>query len=93
MDKGELIENYAYIRLRDLYGLDSLYYWRTADGNEVDFLVEEGLNKGKSYEVKFSDAQFKVNKYKKFIEGYPQYNLRNLVFEKTGEKAIDIFKF
>lgn len=39
MDKGELLENYAYTRLRKLYSIDALRYWRTADGNEVDFVV------------------------------------------------------
>jgi predicted AAA+ superfamily ATPase len=29
LDKGMVIENYAYIRLRELYDNDILRYWRT----------------------------------------------------------------
>jgi predicted AAA+ superfamily ATPase len=29
LDKGMLIENYAYIRLRSLHGNDDLRFWRT----------------------------------------------------------------
>jgi predicted AAA+ superfamily ATPase len=90
-DKGELIENYAFIRLRDLYGLDVLHFWRTADGNEVDFVIEEKMNSGKAYEVKFSELGFKPTKYKKFIEGYPQFALKALVYKQESSNAQDVF--
>lgn len=90
-DKGALIENYAYTRLRNLHGLDALRFWRTADGNEVDFIVEENLNKGKAYEVKFTESQFKASKYKKFMETYPEFTFKPLVYEKETAKAIDLF--
>ena len=51
-DKGNLLENVVYTRLRNLYGIDALRYWRTADGNEVDFVVENNLNEGLAFEVK-----------------------------------------
>lgn len=92
-DKGALIENYAYIRLRELYGLDALRFWRTADGNEVDFVIEENLTKGKAFEVKFSESQFKPTKYKKFTEGYPDFNLKPLVYQRETKKALDLLVF
>lgn len=92
-DKGALIENYAYIRLRELYGLDALRFWRTADGNEVDFVIEENLKKGKAFEVKFSESQFKPTKYKKFTEGYPDFNLKPLVYQRETKKALDLLVF
>ena len=92
-DKGALIENYAFIRLRELYGLDPLRFWRTADGNEVDFIVEENSQKGKAYEVKFSESQFKATKYKKFTENYPDFKLKPLVYQRETKKATDLLVF
>ena len=73
-DKGALVENYVYNRLRSLYSQNNLHFWRTADGNEVDFVVQQPENKGLAYEVKYNDVQFKPNKYKKFTQGYPDYD-------------------
>ncbi len=92
-DRGALIENYAFIRLRELYGLDALRFWRTADGNEVDFIVEENLNKGKAYEVKFSESQYRATKYRKFTENYPAFNLKPLVYQRETKKAVDLLLF
>ncbi len=72
-DKGALLENYVYNRLKILYGQSNLHFWRTADGNEVDFVVKQPEGKGLAYEVKYNDAQFKPNKYKKFTEAYPEF--------------------
>ena len=75
-DKGALLENYVYRRLSEQYAKEQIKFWRTADGNEVDFVVEETANKGKAIEVKFNEAEVSVKKYKKFTEQYPQYPLR-----------------
>lgn len=93
VDKGALIENYTYIRLRELYGIEPLRFWRTADGNEVDFIVEENSHKGKAYEVKFAESQFRATKYKKFTENYPDFNLKPLVYQRETKKAIDLLVF
>jgi hypothetical protein len=55
--------------------LDQLKFWRTADGNEVDFVVEETAFGGKAIEVKFNPEEANANKYKKFTETYPQFPL------------------
>jgi len=39
IDKGMLLENYAFIRLRNMFDNDTIKFWRTADGNEVDFVI------------------------------------------------------
>lgn len=80
-DKGALLENYVYTRLRNLHGNDALRYWRTADGNEVDFIVEQTMNEGMAYEVKYNDISFKPSSYKKFRETYPGFPLRVLSME------------
>lgn len=80
LDKSQLIENYIFIRLRQLYGNDALRFWRTADGNEVDFVVTTAYNRGFAVESKFNIDEFKPNKHKKFNEYYPQFPLECKAF-------------
>jgi predicted AAA+ superfamily ATPase len=40
-DKGQILENYTYIRLNELYSEDDIKFWRTTQQNEVDFIVTE----------------------------------------------------
>ncbi|QDW27620.1 ATP-binding protein [Pedobacter sp. KBS0701] len=91
-DKGKLLENYVYCRLRQLHDSDSLLFWRTADGNEVDFVVEEQIKKGLAYEVKYHDLQFKPNKYKKFVEAYPDFNLECICKILTKDNSIEAIR-
>jgi predicted AAA+ superfamily ATPase len=76
MDRGELIENYVFIRLRDSYLKEDVRFWRTADGNEVDFVVSTEFQKGFAIECKFDGNSFSRSKYKKFEEAYPNFPLR-----------------
>jgi uncharacterized protein len=85
MDKGHLIENYVYTRLRHVHKLDDVFFWRTADGNEVDFVVETAFNKGLAYEVKYSKTLYKPSKYKKFIAAYPTYPLTLITTQNEDE--------
>jgi predicted AAA+ superfamily ATPase len=91
-DKGALLENYVYNRLRKLYDGNDLHFWRTADDNEVDFVVEQGLNKGLAYEVKYSDVQFKVNKYNKFTTGYPDFTLECVSKESAKAETVNVIR-
>ncbi|GGB01353.1 ATP-binding protein [Puia dinghuensis] len=74
MDRGELWENMYFRNLMDRYGLDPIYYWRTSDGNEVDFVLPEKENPF-AVEAKYDKAQIKSGKYKKFVETYPEIPL------------------
>ena len=56
--------------LADRYGWDDIRYWRTADGNEVDFALPE-IEKPHAIETKYDKALIKPSKYKKFTETYP----------------------
>jgi len=80
-DKGELLENYYFLQLRQNYTLDQLKFWRTTQKNEVDFIIEESFGKGKAFELKWSKSAFKPNKYKKFTESYPNFPLECLSAE------------
>ncbi|MEQ1747356.1 MAG: ATP-binding protein [Saprospiraceae bacterium] len=84
-DKGALLENYAFRRLTERYAQDQIKFWRTADGNEVDFVVEETAFGGRAIEAKFSPAEAKPNKYRKFTEAYPQFPLE---FWAWGDRGL-----
>ncbi len=70
LDREQLVENYVYTRLRMLYREDEILYWRTADGNEVDFVLPDKEYKGRAVEVKFFAKEYRLSKYKKFSKIY-----------------------
>lgn len=74
-DKGVVLENFCFRVLIENYEQDQIKYWRTSDGNEVDFIVETQYNKGIAIEVKFNEQETKLSKFKKFIENYPNFPL------------------
>jgi len=75
-DKGALLENFVFRKLREKYEPEQLKFWRTADGNEVDFVVETTFQKGFAIEVKFQDNEAKLSKYKAFTTNYPEFPLQ-----------------
>ncbi len=74
-DRGALLENYVYRRIAEQLPKEQIKFWRTADANEVDFIIQETANRGRAIEVKFADTETNTKKYKKFIELYPDYPL------------------
>lgn len=74
-DKGAVLENYIYRKLSQKLPKENIKFWRTAEGAEVDFVLEENYQTGQSLEVKFSEGEIKRSKYRKFIEAYPSYPL------------------
>ena len=85
MDKGELWENQVFRILADKYGMESVYFWRTSAGNEIDFVLPE-IENPKAIEVKFDEAQVKPNKYKLFTDAYPDIPLRFVWFQTFGNE-------
>lgn len=75
LDKGELWENMNFKLLAEQYNFDELKFWRTADGNEVDFVLPEA-DIPVAIEVKFDEVQIKPNKYQKFRDAYPEIDFR-----------------
>ena len=74
MDKGELWEAAVFRALSDKYGWDDIYYWRTADNNEVDFVLAE-METPFAVEAKYDETAIKSSKYRKFTETYPDIPL------------------
>jgi hypothetical protein len=70
LDKGSLLENFVYMQMRQELDSDEIKYWRTADQQEIDFILP--IQK-KAIEIKFSESENKITKYKKFRENYPEF--------------------
>jgi len=83
-DKGEVLENFVYTQLRIKHQDGGIHYWRTSDGNEVDFVIEESYEKGYAIEVKWNKKRFSPNKYKKFVKTYPTFPLSCIDFEDNN---------
>lgn len=75
IDKGELIENFVFLQLRNKYIPEEIRFWRTADGNEVDFVVSTEFEKGFAIECKFDERNFNQKKYSKFTNEYINFPL------------------
>ena len=76
VDKGAVLENFSFRLLSERFEEDQIKYWRTADGNEVDFVIETSYLKGFAVEIKFSEQEAKTSKYNKFIQNYPDFPLQ-----------------
>jgi uncharacterized protein len=74
LDRGELWENMFYRILVDQHGVDGIQFWRTANGNEVDFVVSE-IEHPYAVETKFDEALTRPKKYRLFLETYPEIPL------------------
>jgi len=75
-DKGAILENYLFLRLKDLYSIDNLHYWRTTNGNEIDFIVSIENGKNFAIECKFNSTNFNPKQYSLFSENYPEIQLQ-----------------
>lgn len=87
-DKGELLENYVYRRLKEKFENEEIKFWRTVDQKEVDFIISDSNSKLKAYEVKFNSFKIKHSKYKKFTEIYPNADLRFVTYIHNNENNI-----
>ncbi|MDR0572592.1 MAG: ATP-binding protein [Tannerella sp.] len=74
IDKGMIWETLYYKLLCEKHGTDDILFWRTTDGNEVDFVMPY-LEKPYAVEIKYDGALIKSAKYKKFEDTYPDIPL------------------
>ena len=74
-DKGDIWENIYFKMLADRYPMDDIHYWRTADQNEVDFVLPY-IDQPFAVEAKYSETAVRISKYKRFQENYPDIPLR-----------------
>ena len=71
IDRGGLLENVFYRQLLNSVSHHDIRYWRTQNGNEVDFVVQEKM----AYEIKQDIKKFIRKKYKLFTSAYPDITL------------------
>jgi predicted AAA+ superfamily ATPase len=71
IDKGILWENSFFRLLAERYDLDSIKYWRTTAGNEIDFVLPE-ISDPIAFEVKYSKTHVRSAKYRLFKQSYPE---------------------
>jgi len=87
-DKGLIWETLCFKSLSEIYGNDEIFFWRTSDGNEVDFVLPN-IEKSFAVEVKFDKANIRTVKYKKFIETYLNIPLSFLYLQPFEEKLFN----
>jgi len=80
-DRGSVIENAVFVRLREVYGTDNLRFWRTAAKNEIGFILLEGLTPKLALEVKYNSAGWKRHSQKLFLKNYPNAELALVAYE------------
>ena len=88
-DKGQLFENWAFGEITKELGIqDSLKFWRSKSGAEVDFVIEHGGNIF-PMEVKFASLKNPEisRSMRSFIDAYrpEEFVLLNMALEKTVE--------
>jgi predicted AAA+ superfamily ATPase len=83
-DKGAIYETACYKKLSERFGSDAIFYWRTADGNEVDFVLPN-VNHPFAMEVKYDQSAIKASKYNKFTENYKEIPLHFNYFQPFSE--------
>lgn len=86
-DKGMLLENAAFILLRQHYNDPSIQYWNTVDQHEVDFI----LQKKDALEIKFDGEKVRQKEYKVFKTQYPEIKLRFASMSKP-EKGLAVWE-
>lgn len=80
---GSVFETGIYGELVKKYGRESIFYWRTKDKKEIDFIVKD-RNEIIPIEVKLNFGSFRFGHMKYFIEHYQ--NKKYLVLGLRGDK-------
>jgi predicted AAA+ superfamily ATPase len=82
-DRGALLENLVFIALR-YPGRGRINFWRTQDRKEVDFIFDSNT----ALEVKWQLSKFDRQKYRTFLEAYPEIPLYPAV--RRSDSAFDL---
>lgn len=86
---GSIFETAVYAELVKKYGREIVYYWRTKDKKEIDFIIKD-KNRITPLEVKMNFASFKAGNIKYFMEKYKSknYQVIGLKGEKKGTEYL-----
>ena len=83
-DKGMIFENFVFRQFLDRVNLDDVKFWRTQQGNEIDFIIGNKL----AYEVKYNIDLLSEKKYQIFSRRYPEIALRFIYHEGNPSAKI-----
>ncbi|PKL72026.1 hypothetical protein CVV26_03250 [Candidatus Kuenenbacteria bacterium HGW-Kuenenbacteria-1] len=86
-DKGVFLENITFRQLLENYDIDEIKFWRTIQKQEIDFVIKDNL----ALEIKVQPKLFKKNKYKIFLDNYPEIKVIIVVFDSL-DKIIEHFR-
>lgn len=84
-DRGDLLENYVYLRLKQTTEEERVKYWRTQNKQEVDFVVQHNDGTAAAYEVKWQQKSFRESKYAYFRKTYPEIPLECIALSNAFE--------
>jgi predicted AAA+ superfamily ATPase len=90
-DCGEIWENTVYKELCRTYTFDNVFFWRTTQGSEVDFIISPDAKDTFAVETKFHRRQVSESKYKSFTERYPKISLQYRCYEPFDEGVLRCF--
>jgi len=85
INKGNFWENIYFRQLAEHYGMSNINFWRTTNGNEVDFIIHEPGKPSRAVEVKYNNEKINEAKYKKFRADYPEIDLSFAYYEPFSE--------
>jgi predicted AAA+ superfamily ATPase len=81
-DRGAFLENLCYRLLSDHVSSESIFFWRTQDKTELDFVI----NAEHAFEVKSSPEAFTPSTYNGFREHHPAIPVDVISFDTFAEK-------
>lgn len=87
IDRGELWEQMFFRSLIDRSPDQEIYFWRTADQHEVDFVLPN-LALPLAIEVKYDERLVKQKKYGQFIKNYPHFHFQFACMEPFDENLL-----
>jgi predicted AAA+ superfamily ATPase len=90
INKGNYWENIYFRKIAENYGVSNINFWRTTNGNEVDFIIHETGKPLRAVEVKYSRENFSNAKYKKFRSNYPEIKLDFVCYQPFDEDFLRI---
>jgi uncharacterized protein len=76
-DKGQIFENYVFLQLLENHKQSQIYFYRTKDATEIDFIISKKNNKIIPVEVKFKE----LKKHRK-IRAISEFS-KNVEIEKS----------
>ncbi len=90
---GSLMENFAYLNLKNQIGKDRIHFYRTTTGSEIDFILESKQEKITLCEVKYRTKTSVPAIMKNFQKRYPDKVDKKIIITKNMTESKDNIYF